>query len=165
MQKDILFDNIYIGHSVAEAEALKAQTYDVKSPIEEGDKEKTKPKDAEKPKSPMDLKFKDDPVLYVKEKFSLFVTIAQRDPMEAVRFVPEVAGGLAVLAVTLLVAIISLLVGGGAAPESAQKAAEKTKEKAAEAKDEVSKAASSGVEKVQEVSKRTTRSSAATQQE
>ena len=162
MQKDILFDNIYIGHSIADAQKLKAETYDIKIKAEEAEKEATKPKDADKPKSPMDLNFKEDPVKYVKEKFELFVTIAKRDPMEAIRFVPEVAGGIGVLFVTLVMIVIGSLVGSGKTPESVKKAAETAKDKAAVAKDKVAEATTSGAEKVQaEVNKRTTRSSAA----
>ena len=174
MQKDILFDNIYIGHSPADAEKLKAETYDVKIGVESAAKDKDKPKDADKPASPSDLKFMDDPVTYVKEKFQLFVTIAQRDPLEAVRFVPEIAGGIGVVVATFVVAILSMfMMGGGQPPESVKKAADAAKDKAQQATakgqelaDQAKDAAASGAEKVQaEVSKRTTRASAAAQQE
>ena len=45
MQNDILFDNIYIGHSVEDAQKLKAETWDIKHPIEVAEEEETKPKD------------------------------------------------------------------------------------------------------------------------
>lgn len=171
MQNDILFDNIYIGHSVEDAEKLKAETYDVKHPIETAEDEASKPKrsDDDVPKSPMDLKFMDDPVLYVREKVQLFMEIAKNDPIEAVRFVPEVAGGIGVLAVTLLAVILGGVLGGSKAKDSPQvkKAADKVKKAAADAKDQAIEAtnqavdaASSGAEKVQsEVNKRTTRAS------
>ena len=37
MQSDILFDNIYIGHSVEDAEKLKVETFDVKHAIEKAE--------------------------------------------------------------------------------------------------------------------------------
>ena len=165
MQSDILFDNIYIGHSVADADKLKAQTYDIKHPIESAEEESTKPKPSDPPKSPMDLKFTDDPILYVREKVQLFLTIAQRDPIEAIKFVPEVAGGIGVLVVTLLAVIIGTIgVSSPAVQEQSKKAAEKAKETAEEVKDKVVDATTSGAEKVQaEVNKRTTRSSGSTE--
>ncbi|KAL8780786.1 MAG: hypothetical protein Q9194_000719 [Teloschistes cf. exilis] len=163
MQNDILFDNIYIGHSIEDAEKLKIETYDVKHPIETAEDEASKPKPSdEPPASPLNLKFMDDPVHYVREKVELFLTIARRDPVEAVRFVPEVAGGIGVLAVTLLAVIIGGVFGGSKAAQSPQvkKAAEDVKKAAVDTKDQVADAAATGAEKVQaEVNKRTTRSS------
>lgn len=161
MQNDILFDNIYIGHSVEDAEKLKTETFDIKHPIEVKEDEATKPMPADPPKSPMDLKFMDDPLLYVREKFDLFWTIAKKDPVQAAKFVPEVAGGLGVIAATLIIVVVSILVFSGASPPPAvKKAAESVKQAAVDTKDQVVDAATSGVEKVQaEVNKRTTRSS------
>jgi calnexin len=166
MQNNILFDNIYIGHSVEDAAALRKETWDLKRPAEEAEEAATKPKLDEKPKSPMDLSFKDDPVKYVKEKLDLFITIAKKDPMEAIRFLPEVAGGIGVVVVTVLALLVGAIgfSSSSAAPskEDVKKSAEKAKEKAVEAKDQAADAASSGVETVKaEVNKRTTRSSGA----
>jgi calnexin len=161
MQKDILFDNIYIGHSIADAEKLKAETFDLKVAAEKADEEANKPKPKDDIKSPSDLVFKDDPVRYVKEKTALFIEIAKRDPVEAIRFVPEVAGGIGVLAVTLLVLLVSVLVGSGAAPskEQVKVQAKKAKSAAVDAKDKAAEAVATGAEKAQaEVNKRTTRS-------
>ena len=112
----------------------------------------------------MDLNFKDDPVYYIKEKFDLFLTIAKRDPIEAIKFVPEIAGGLGVLAVTVFVIVVSLAtMGSGAAPtkEQVKDAAKKAKDATVEAKDKAAEAVASGAEKAQaEVNKRATRSSA-----
>ncbi|KAF2467558.1 calreticulin precursor [Lindgomyces ingoldianus] len=163
MQNDILFDNIYIGHSIEDAEKLKADTFDLKIVAEKAEEEATAPKPVEPPKSPSDLVFKDDPVLYIKEKVNLFLTIARRDPVEAIKFVPEVAGGIGVLAVTLIAIVVSTLISGGAAPskEQVKDAAKKSKDAAVDAKDKAAEAVSSGAEKAQsEVNKRTTRSTA-----
>jgi len=162
MQNDILFDNIYIGHSESDAEAFAKETFDVKLASEKAQEEKEKPKvDDSKPKSPMDLNFMDDPVKYVTEKFDLFMTIAKRDPIEAVRFVPEVAGGLAVGVVTILLLLGGLLAGGSkAAPskEQVKDKAQQAKEQAQRTKDQVADAVASGTEQAKaEVNKRSTR--------
>lgn len=166
MQKDILFDNIYIGHSVEDAAALRQETWDRKRPAEDAEEAASKPKLEDKPKSPMDLSFTEDPVKYVKEKLDLFITLAKKDPMEAIRFLPEVAGGIGVVVITVVALLIGAIGFGSSssAPsqEDIKKAAEKAKEKAIEAKDQAVDAASSGVETVKaEVNKRTTRSSGA----
>ncbi|KAL2756368.1 hypothetical protein ACRALDRAFT_1019235, partial [Sodiomyces alcalophilus JCM 7366] len=125
MQNDIMFDNIYIGHSVEDAEKLAEETFKPKYAVEKALEEAEKPKAEEKkkPASPNDLKFLDDPVTYMKEKVDLFVTIAQKDPVEAVRFVPEVAGGIGAVLVTLIAIIAGLAnMGGGAAPAVKQAA-------------------------------------------
>ncbi len=161
MQNDILFDNIYIGHSVEDAEKLKAETYDVKNKIETAEEESSKPKEAETPKSPMDLKFMDDPVHYVREKLDLFITIAKGDPVQAIKFMPEVAGAIGTVAALVLAVVIGLVTMSGAStPPQVKKAAENIKKTALDTKDQVVDAAASGSEKVQaEVNKRTTRSS------
>lgn len=166
MQKDILFDNIYIGHSVEDAAAFRKETWDVKRPAEDAEEAASKPKLEDKPKSPMDLVFKDDPVKYVKEKLELFITIAKKDPVEAIRFMPEVAGGIGVAVVTVLALLIGAIGLGSSSAvpskEDMKKTAEKVKEKVVEAKDQAVDAASSGVETAKaEVNKRTTRSSGA----
>jgi calnexin len=158
MQNDILFDNIYIGHSVEDAAKLAAETFHVKHPVETALLDAEKPKKPDTPKSPLDLKFLDDPVLFIKEKVDLFLTIAQNDPIEAIKFVPEVAGGAAALLVTL-VAIIAGLIGLGSTSPAVQKAATDAKEKAKDVKDKAAAATATGAEKAKaEVTKRTTRS-------
>lgn len=158
MQNDILFDNIYIGHSVADAIALKNETWDLKIKAEKALEEAEKPKPSEeKPKSPLDLSFKDDPVTYIKEKAELFFTIAQRNPVEAIQFVPEIAAGLGVILVSLLAVVFSALFGSS--PQAQQKAKAAGK-KAVEVKDKAAEAVTTGAEKAQaEVTKRATRSS------
>lgn len=161
MQNDILFDNIYIGHSVEDAEKLKAETYDIKHKFEAAEEEATKPKEDETPKSPLDLNFMDDPVHYVREKLDLFTTIAKGDPIQAIKFMPEVAGAIGTVAAILLAVVIGFVTRSGASPPpQVKKAAENIKKTAVDTKDQVVDAAASGSEKVQaEVNKRTTRSS------
>lgn len=161
MQNNILFDNIYIGHSVEDAEKLKAETYDIKRPIEDAEDEASKPKPTESPKSPGDLKFLDDPVLYVRERVQLFLTIAKDNPIEAVKFVPDVAGGAGLILATVIALIFGALSLSGASPPPQIKiASEDVKKAALDAKDKIVDSANSGAGKVQaEVNKRSTRSS------
>ncbi|KAJ0388365.1 hypothetical protein COL922a_000168 [Colletotrichum nupharicola] len=158
MQSDILFDNIYIGHSVEDAAKLAEESFKEKHPIEQLAELSDKPKEAEKPKSPNDLKFLDDPVHFIKEKLDLFITIAQKDPIQAIKFVPEVAGGIGALLVTLIAIIVGLASSGGA-PPAAKKAAADAKDKAMEVKDKATKAVASGADTAKEATKRNTRSS------
>ena len=163
MQSDITFDNIYIGHSLEDANAFRSETYDIKRPIEDAEDAKNKPKTPEAKTATSGLTFAEDPITFVKEKLELFVALAQRDPLGAIQELPEVAGGIGG-AVALLIALIVGLssLGGSAAPskEDIKKTAQKAKEAATDAKDKVADAAASGAETVKsEVNKRTTRSS------
>ncbi|KAF4634161.1 hypothetical protein G7Y89_g3943 [Cudoniella acicularis] len=147
MQSDILFDNIYIGHSIKDAEKFAKETFFEKHPIEQLLELAEKPKEAEKPKSPSDLVFLDDPVHYVKEKLDLFFTIAQNDPIQAIKFVPEAAGGLVAVAITLLAVIVGVFtLGGSSAPAPVKKVASDAKAATSDAKDKVAEAVSSGAE-------------------
>jgi len=161
MQSDILFDNIYIGHSVEDAEKLKTETYDVKAAIESAEEDAAKPPPPPQPESPMDLKFMENPVTYVREKVDLFYTLAKKDPIEAIKTLPEVAGGIGALAVTIIALLIGVVgVTGGSPPPQVKKAAEKAKQSAVDTKDQIIDAATTATEKAQaEVNKRTTRSS------
>ncbi|KAF2204176.1 calnexin-like protein [Delitschia confertaspora ATCC 74209] len=164
MQNDILFDNIYIGHSVEDAEKLKAETFDLKVAAEKAEEEANAPKPSDTPSAPSGLTFKEDPVTYIKEKATLFLDIAKKDPVQAVKLVPEVAGGLAVLLVTLAAILLSAIAPGSNAVPSKQQVketAKKAKDAAVDAKDKAAEAVASGAEKAQaEVNKRTTRSTA-----
>lgn len=161
MQNNILFDNIYIGHSVEDAEKFAEETFKEKIAFEKLAELADKPKaDKEKPKSPSDLVFLDDPVFYIKEKLSLFFAIAQQDPIQAIKFVPEAAGGLVAVFVTVVALLVSLVGFGSSAAPTVKKAGKDAKASAADAKDAVADAATSAVDQAKEgVSKRTTRSS------
>ncbi|CEN59771.1 Putative Calnexin [Aspergillus calidoustus] len=157
MQNDILFDNIYIGHSVEDAEKLRKETFDVKRPIEEAEEEASKPKKAEK-ESGTSVSFKEDPVTYIREKVENFVGLVQEDPVNAVKEAPEVAGGLAAVVLTMILIIVGAISASSPAAAPAAKkgkeAAKATKEKAAEAVSSAADTAKGGA------TKRTTRSSA-----
>lgn len=158
MQSDIMFDNIYIGHSVDDAKKFADETFHEKHPIESLLELADKPVEEEKPvRSPSDLVFMDDPVHYIREKLDLFFTIAQSDPIQAVKFLPEVAGGLGAVLVTLIAIIIGVVSMGGSTPAPVKKAADKGKAAATDAKGKASEAVASGVESAK-ADKRATRS-------
>jgi calnexin len=160
MQNGILFDNIYIGHSIEDAQKLADETFFQKLPVEKLLELESKPKPEEKKPaaSPSDLVFTEDPITYIREKLDLFFTIAQNDPIQAIKFVPEAAGGIAAVAVTLLAVIIGLVSMGGSTPAPpAKKVAGSGK--AADSKDKA-EAVSSGAEQTKDsATKRSTRSS------
>lgn len=155
MQNDILFDNVYIGHSVEDARKLAEESFFVKRPVEELAEKADKPKQEEKPKSPAELNFLDNPILYIREKVDLFLVIAKSDPIEAIKFVPEVAGGIAGLVFSAILVIVLLASGGGSSAPAAKKVATDAKEKAKAAE---SKASTTGADTSKaELNKRNTR--------
>ena len=163
MQNDILFDNIYIGHSVEDAEKLKAETFDLKVAAEKAEEEANAPKPSDTPTPGDGLVFKDDPITYITEKLTLFLTLVKRDPIEAIKFVPEVAGTIGAILVAVIAILVSQLSGGNAAAtkEKVKETAKKAKDAAVDAKDKAAEAVATGAEKAQaEVNKRTTRSNA-----
>lgn len=156
MQNDILFDNIYIGHSVEDAEKLRKETFDIKHPIEEADEVASKPKKEEKEAS-TSVSFKEDPVTYVREKVDSFIGLAKEDPINAVKQVPEVAGGLGAVLVTMILIVVGAIGASSPAPAPVKKGketAKATKEKAGEAVSSAAETSKGGA------TKRTTRSSA-----
>jgi len=87
-----------------------------------------------------------------------FIGIAQENPVQAVQELPEVAGGLGALLVTILLVIFGTLrLGGSAATPTVKKG----KEVASAAKEKTEEAVSSATETAKGgATKRTTRSSA-----
>lgn len=163
MQSDILFDNIYIGHSIEDAESLKAETYDIKHAIEKAEEDAAKPPPPkDEPKGPLDIDFFKDPIGYVREKVDLFWDVAKNDPVQAIKFFPETAGGIGAVAVAIIALLITAITmsSGTTPPPQVKKAAENAKQRAVEAKDQAVDAATTATEKAQaEINKRTTRSS------
>jgi hypothetical protein len=99
MTEDILFDNIYIGHSVEDAKALAAETFNIKKPLEVA-QQKAK---AELDIDEMDTKvsFKEDPVEFVRQKVFTFIDLAKLDPVVAFKSHPETGAALVGALVTL----------------------------------------------------------------
>ncbi|KAJ5109131.1 Calnexin [Penicillium angulare] len=156
MQNDILFDNVYIGHSVEDAEKLRKETFDVKLPIEEAQEKAAEPK-PETPAPGTTTTFSEDPVTFVRQKVDYFVNLAKEDPIHAVKTVPEVAGGLFTLLLgSILVAVLAI---GSSSP--APSADKKGKQPASAAKEKTGQATSSSADTGKSgATKRTTRSSA-----
>jgi len=103
MQKDILFDNIYIGHSVADAESLAAESWEIKHASEKKQEEAANPP----PKTDGHPSFKEDPIGFVVEHLREFIELAREDPMNAIHSRPMVSAILAaVVGVTLGLALI-----------------------------------------------------------
>ena len=162
MQSDILFDNIYIGHSIDDATKLKNETFDIKYKIEKAEEEASKPKISDDLPTPeTETTFKEDPIGYIREKVDLFYVLAKEDPIQAIKDLPEVAGGIGALLVTIIALVVGIVgAGSSGVPPQAKDAANKAKAKAIEAKDQVADAASTGADKLQaEINKRATRSS------
>ncbi|EJU02798.1 calnexin [Dacryopinax primogenitus] len=129
MTEDILFDNIYVGHSVADAKELAAETFDVKHGIEEAAKAKAKAEETAAAEGPASS-WKDDPVAFIRAQVTKFIDLAIIDPVAAFKAMPEVGGALVATALTLLglLAAISGLVGGSSKPViKATKPAQKEK--------------------------------------
>ncbi|CAG8194274.1 unnamed protein product [Penicillium olsonii] len=155
MQSDILFDNVYIGHSVEDAEKLRQETFDVKFPIEEAEEEASKPK-PEVQQDGTTTTFQEDPVTFVRQKVNHFVQLAQEDPVHAVKTLPEVAGGLGALLLTMILVIFGAI--GASSPAPADK---KGKAPATAPKEKKGEAVSSSAETSKGgATKRNTRSSA-----
>ncbi|KAI9932866.1 hypothetical protein ASPWEDRAFT_33846 [Aspergillus wentii DTO 134E9] len=157
MQNDILFNNIYIGHSEEDAEKLRKETFDVKHPVEVAEEEASKPKPEEKAAAPS-VSFQEDPVTFVREKVDYFIGLAKEDPVHAVKQVPEVAGGLGALLLTMILIIVGAV---GASSPAPAPAAKKGKEAASAAKEKAGEAVSSAADTGKGgATKRNTRSSA-----
>jgi len=109
MQADILFDNIYIGHSESEAAKFTKETWAVKNAIEKA------LDDAEKPKMSDDVfdgDWKEDPVEFITQSVSQFVQLARLDITAAFKHMPMTGGSLVIGAFTtlaLLGGLVSLL--------------------------------------------------------
>jgi calnexin len=156
MQNDILFDNIYVGHSIEDADALKKETFDVKIVGEKAEENAALPKFDDKKTDDEPLDFKKDPVKFVKQKVEAFIAVAKKDPLEAAKTMPEVAGPIGLVLLTIVALIMTAL--SPAAPTKEQ--IKKAKGAAEKAKDDATAALATGAEKTKDsVSKRATRSS------
>lgn len=123
MTEDILFDNIYVGHSVQDAEALREETWVTKHTLEEASKATPDiAKDEEIPE------FTKDPAGFVRAKIGLFLDDAREDPVSAITSHPETAAGLvgAIVAFFALLGALFGLVGAGQKPISKASSAKKT---------------------------------------
>ncbi|KIM47685.1 hypothetical protein M413DRAFT_22308 [Hebeloma cylindrosporum] len=135
MTEDILFDNLYVGHSPEDAKKLAAETFEVKKPLEvAADKPAAAEEDDEE-----SISFKDDPISFIRTRVLSFIEAAKLDPLEAFKSQPETGAALAGALFTLfgmLGALVSII--GGAQKPVVTKSAKKT-----ESSDEKKKAEAS----------------------
>ncbi|KAF9355782.1 hypothetical protein BGX26_006132 [Mortierella sp. AD094] len=124
MQKDILFDNIYIGHSIDDASALAAETWEVKHAAEKKQEELANPK----PEPVVGIPdFKEDPIGFVVGHLREFIELAREDPMNAIHSRPMVSAAIAAV-VGVSLGLVLILVGLlSAAPKAGARAAAKAK--------------------------------------
>jgi len=120
MTEDILFDNLYIGHSPEDAKKLAKETFEVKKKIEE-DAKKAEQKAEDEEAGDVEIVFSQDPIGYIREKVLEFVELAKIDPVFAAKAKPEVAGGLGLVTLFFIGALFSLLSGGSPKPVAPSK--------------------------------------------
>lgn len=116
MTEDILFDNIYVGHSLEDAQALAAETWEVKKKLEDEAKKAAVVDDEETEETV--VSFKEDPVAFLRQKVLTFVDIAKADPLLAIQSQPEtgVALSLVLFSFIGMLGVLMGLVGGQQKP-------------------------------------------------
>lgn len=122
MDEDILFDNIYVGHSIEDARQLAREQFDEKLVIEQnGEKDEEKKAEAESGKSTDDLV---GMVNRLRGQVEDFAEAVRRDPIEAIKAQPQVAGLIATVFAGLfgLVGIIGAAFGGSSSAKAAPSA-------------------------------------------
>src|SRR6266702_2175409 len=92
MTEDILFDNIYVGHSVDDAKALAAESFDIKHSLEKA-ADQAALADEEEPLD--ELTFAENPVEFLRHKAFTFIALAREDPIVAFKTHPETGVALA----------------------------------------------------------------------
>lgn len=115
MTEDILFDNIYVGHSLADAKALAEESFAIKHAFEEAEAKKAAIKDED---TDAVASFKAAPVDFIRSKVFKFIDLAKLDPVLAFKSAPETGAGLILAAITLFGMLGALfgIVGGAQKP-------------------------------------------------
>ena len=113
MTEDILFDNIYVGHSAGDAETLRTETWGVKHTLEEAAKATPDVEDSEEIPE-----FTVDPTGFVRAKIGVFLDDARENPVGAITSHPATAAGLlgAIITFFSLLGALFGLVGAGQKP-------------------------------------------------
>lgn len=93
MTEDVLFDNVYVGHSVEDAKKLAEETFHVKNKLER-EAEKVALGADEEDEDAATKPFYEEYLKIAKERVPLFVELVKENPVEAIKAMPEVAGGL-----------------------------------------------------------------------
>ena len=112
MTEDILFDNIYVGHSPEDAKALAVETFEVKKPLEV---ENSKPAAVDEEDA---VTFKADPISFIRTRVIAFIEAAKLDPLLALKTQPETGAALVGALFTLLGMLGALvsIIGGAQKP-------------------------------------------------
>jgi len=160
MQNDILFDNIYIGHSVEDARALQKESFDLKIVAEKAEEKAAEPKfDEEKEADEKVLNFKDDPVKFVRGKAEKFLAEFKKDPIEAVKNNPQTAAPIGVTLLAVVALILTLLSPAPTTKADVKAAGQKAKDAAEKIKDKSGATATGADQSKDGAQKRSTRSS------
>jgi len=115
MTEDILFDNLYVGHSPEDAKKFAEETFEIKKMIEEEAKKVEEEAEAAEA-GDSQIVFKDDPVGFVRQKVFEFVELAKVDPVFAAKAKPEVAAGLGLVVFFFIGALFNLVSGSPSKP-------------------------------------------------
>jgi len=87
MTEDILFDNIYIGHSVDDAKAFAAETFDIKHALEKAAVQAALSDEDEEELD--EVTFTENPVDFLRNKAFKFIALLRTDPVAAWKTQPE----------------------------------------------------------------------------
>ncbi|KAA1471418.1 Calreticulin-domain-containing protein [Dentipellis sp. KUC8613] len=148
MTEDILFDNIYVGHSVEDAKAFAAETFDIKKPLEKEADKAAEPEDAE----PVVGSFGEDPVEFIRQKVFNFIDVFKVDPVVAFKSQPETGVALVGAALTFFGMLGALFGLVGSQQKPITKSTKKTDAPTADdkKKDEKAPVAAAGGDKKEE---------------
>lgn len=120
MTEDILFSNIYVGHSPADAKALAQETFHIKAKVEkaaEAKENKAFEADGDIPEPT----FTGAPIAFIRKAIFEFVELVKIDPILAVKTKPETAGAVAIAVFTLFGMLGTLFGVVGAAQQPVTK--------------------------------------------
>lgn len=120
MTEDILFSNIYVGHSAADAKALAQETFHIKSKVEKAAEAKDK-KAFEEDGDVPEPTLTGAPIAFIRKAILEFVELAKIDPVLAVKSKPETAGAVAIAIFTLFGMLGALFGVVGAAQQPVTK--------------------------------------------
>jgi hypothetical protein len=115
MTEDILFNNIYVGHSVEDAKAFADETFYIKHPIEKAASEAAQPKPTDEESN--EVSFREDPLEWIRTQAFAFYDLAKIDPVGAFKTKPETGAAIVAVLLTFFGSLGALfgLIGGSQA--------------------------------------------------
>ncbi|KAH8835020.1 Calreticulin family-domain-containing protein [Flagelloscypha sp. PMI_526] len=120
MTEDVLFDNLYIGHSLDDAKAFAKETFGVKKPLEAKSDKVEEEEDEDEPV------FAEDPIGYIRYRILAFIDLAKLDPVLAFKTQPQTGAALAGAVFTFIGFLGALLGIIGSQQKPITKSAKKT---------------------------------------